>query len=66
MQITVNGETEQSSDGSTVIEILASHTLREDAVIVLLNGEIAERDLWGSTPLKEGDSVEIIRVLGGG
>jgi thiamine biosynthesis protein ThiS len=66
MQIKVNGATAQPSDGATILEILASQTLQEETIIVLLNGEIAGRDLWGSTALRAGDNIEIIRVVGGG
>jgi thiamine biosynthesis protein ThiS len=66
MQITVNGAATQPSDGSTISDILATRTLQEDVVIVLLNGEIARRELWANTTLKAGDRVEIVHVLGGG
>jgi thiamine biosynthesis protein ThiS len=66
MQIMVNGAATQPTDGSTIIDVLASQTLHEDVVIVMLNGEIAQRELWPDTLLKAGDSIEIIHVLGGG
>ena len=66
MEITVNGTAAQPSDSSTVLEVLASRMAPEETVIVLLNGEMVSRELWGSTALKMGDNVEVISVLGGG
>ena len=30
---------------------------------IALNGAVVRRDAWASTPLKEGDRVEIIRAM---
>jgi sulfur carrier protein len=66
MQVMVNGAAVIPSDRATILDVLASRTIHEDTVIVLLNGEIANRDLWGRTTLNAGDRIEIIQVVGGG
>jgi sulfur carrier protein len=33
---------------------------------IALNGAVVRRDAWASTPLHEGDQVEIIRAMQGG
>ena len=33
---------------------------------IALNGAVVRRDAWASTPLREGDQVEIIRAMQGG
>jgi sulfur carrier protein len=33
---------------------------------IALNGVVVRRDAWASTPLREGDRVEIIRAMQGG
>jgi sulfur carrier protein len=33
---------------------------------IALNGAVVRRDAWGSTPLSDGDEVEIIRAMQGG
>ena len=66
MQVTVNGAVDQLPDNATIKDILASRTLREEIVIVLLNGEMTARETWGSLAVKSNDRVEIIRIVGGG
>lgn len=66
MQVTVNGAVDQLPEDTTISDILASRTLREEIVIVLLNGDMIAREDWGSLAVKPDDKIEIIRVVGGG
>ena len=66
MQIKVNGTVDELPDNSTIRDVLASRTIREDIVIVMVNGEIAKREEWGSATLSPDDNLEIIRIVGGG
>ena len=65
MQITVNGKTEIVSP-CTILEFLEQKGLAPRAVIVEYNEKIAKRDVWSSTPLCEGDMLEVIALVGGG
>ncbi len=66
MQLTVNGEPVQLSDIGTVGELLDYFRVTHQAVAVMANGEIVAREAFRSFPIKPGDSVEIIRFVGGG
>ena len=62
----VNGKPHESQAGTTVQQLLESLNLPAKSVIVELNHEFLERALFGSTPIREGDRVEIIRAFAGG
>ena len=66
IQIKVNGTIDELPDNSTIRDILANRTLREDIVVVLVNGEMIKREEWGSSTLRPDDNLEIIRIVGGG
>ncbi len=66
MKIAVNGTADQFPENSSIKDILASKTLEDETVIVLLNGEMTNRDAWGNIRLKPEDKIEIVRVVGGG
>ncbi len=66
MKIAVNGTADQFPEGSSIKDILAARDLGDETVIVLLNGEMTNRDSWGDIRLKPEDRIEIVRVVGGG
>ena len=41
-------------------------SIKREGIAVDLNREIVPRRLLGSTVLKEGDTLEIVRMVGGG
>jgi sulfur carrier protein len=67
MTIRLNGETEQLSVG-TIAELVAekSDMPAGRGLAVALNGTLVRRADWASTPLKAGDTVEIVRAMQGG
>lgn len=66
MTITVNGEPRQVSEGTTLGELLASLEVRVDACAVAVNLHVIPRRSLAETPLSAGDSVEVVRAVGGG
>lgn len=68
MTITVNGEKKifAISEPFTVAGLLAALGVKPGAVAVELNLGIIERSAFDTQPVKEGDTVEIIRMVGGG
>ncbi|OGO36983.1 MAG: thiamine biosynthesis protein ThiS [Chloroflexi bacterium RBG_16_57_8] len=66
MHIKVNGETEKFPEDSTIRDILSARTLREDIVIVFLNGEMVRSETWNAVTVSPDDRLEIIKVVGGG
>ncbi|MFP4162419.1 MAG: sulfur carrier protein ThiS [Chitinispirillaceae bacterium] len=66
VQIKINGTVQQVQTGSSVLDFLASRSIEPSHVVVELNSSILDRSQYGATMLKEGDSVEVLRFVGGG
>ena len=66
MELTVNGESRTVEDGATILALLEELELEADATVVERNGGIVERAAFGDTLLAEGDTLEIVRFVGGG
>jgi len=66
VRLTVNGESRDFSEDSTVSEILNTLDIRPDAVAVEVNGEIVVRSMHADAALHDGDVVEIVTFVGGG
>lgn len=64
--ITVNGETLEIQKGSTLLELLEARGYRLGVIAVELNGTILNKDAYGTTPLHDGDKLEIVSFVGGG
>ncbi len=63
--IKINGETAEL-DGMTVSEYLSLAGFDEARVAVELGGAILPKEQYGKTVFRDGDSVEIVRFVGGG
>ncbi len=67
MKLTINGKDVETNGSSTIGELLEEQKVKwPDMVSVELNGEILQRDTFGSTGLNEGDKVEFLYFMGGG
>jgi thiamine biosynthesis protein ThiS len=64
--IKINGTESEISDNISIQSLVSTGNLPEKAIIIELNGTIIQRKLWESTELNPGDSLEIIRIIGGG
>ena len=65
MTLTINGE-EKEVVAANVSELVAQLGMKSDRVAIELNREIVPRDRWPSTPLHDGDKLEIVHFVGGG
>ena len=67
MQLTVNGEQRTLEADLTrldqVVEALGHHP---KLVVVEFNGLILTPDLWAEQQVRDGDSLEIVTIVGGG
>jgi sulfur carrier protein len=66
MEIRVNGELRQWDRSLTVRGLLEALGVRPEAVVVERNMTIVPRDRMAGEPVEDGDSIEIIRLVGGG
>lgn len=65
IMVKINGEMVQA-DGKNVLEMLADMGYSEKRVAVEINEQIVPKAKYSETVLKDGDSVEIVRFVGGG
>lgn len=71
MKLHINGQerifAESAPPGAFTLTILIeSLGMKSDRVAVELNHDIVPRERWPETPLKDGDSLEIVHFIGGG
>jgi len=67
MQLTVNG-TPRTFDPAvrTVAELVRALALEGKRIAVEKNGAIVPKSRYAETPLADGDTLEIVRAVGGG
>lgn len=66
MKVVVNGEPQDVAEQATVRDLLISLNLGDTLVAVERNEEIVPRAEHATTPLAEGDEVEVVHFVGGG
>ena len=66
MQISLNGEARQVTEGSTVADLLRDLELQGARVAVERNQRIVPTPARGAEHLAEGDRLEIVTFVGGG
>ena len=63
--VTVNGEA-RSAAGMTVEQLLASEGYESGRIAVDVNGDTVPTRRYAATELRDGDTVEVVRFVGGG
>ena len=66
MQLTVNGKPREASDDATILAFLEVNEIDPRIVAVERNGEIVKREQWSNVRLENGDTLEIVRMVGCG
>ncbi len=66
MLLHINGEEKSFEDVPTLAALVERLGMKPDRLAVELNREIIPRGSWPSTPLHEGDRLEIVHFVGGG
>jgi thiamine biosynthesis protein ThiS len=66
IEITVNGEARAVAEGTTLLMLLETLALNPQAVAAQINDAIVPRNAHGSVVLNAGDTVELVRFVGGG
>jgi sulfur carrier protein len=66
MRVTLNGEERGVPDGVTVRQLLEHLELTGGPVAVEINRAIVPRALHATRAVAEGDTVEIVHLVGGG
>ncbi len=66
MKIIVNGKTEHVSENLSIKDFLREKKAASEQVVIELNRNIVKKDEHRKTLLREGDQLEVIRIVGGG
>ncbi|HEX4412506.1 MAG TPA: sulfur carrier protein ThiS [Lacipirellulaceae bacterium] len=66
MTIEVNGKPRQIASGTSVAELLNELGVKQPHVAVELNLEVVPRAEHAATPLRDGDRLEVVTLVGGG
>ncbi|MEV0242086.1 sulfur carrier protein ThiS [Streptomyces sp. NPDC050674] len=66
MNISVNGEPRDVRPGTALDTVVRSLTASPSGVAAALNETVVPRTQWPSTPLAEGDRVEVLTAVQGG
>jgi thiamine biosynthesis protein ThiS len=66
MKVTVNGKEREFEDSTTLSEMLKRLNLDVTGMIIEKNLEVMSRSEYDSAILKDGDKVELIRLVAGG
>ena len=66
INLTVNGKTREVAEAIDLETYLASFGLNLQFVAVGYNGEVIKKEAFAQVTLKDGDTLEIVRPVGGG
>lgn len=66
IRVHLNGKDREVAGHHTVRSLIESLELHPSLVVVELNREILSRDSYGETPVRNGDTIELVHFVGGG
>lgn len=66
MELVINGETRETPELATVADLARWLELPAFGSAVELNGAVVRKAEHEKTPLREGDHLEVVRLVGGG
>lgn len=66
MRIILNGKKYELAGPVSIEDLLKDLGQDDGRVVVELNATIISKDLYSGTMLKEGDTLEMVRLVGGG
>ena len=66
IQVTINGHPREIPEATSLASYISSLGANSRMVAIALNGEVVRRDDWPDVTLSDGDTLEIVRAVGGG
>ena len=67
MQVRINGKDTEIHESVSIVDYLTSIGFdKQVSIAVAINGEIIPKEEYGEIHLKNGDSMEVVRAIGGG
>ncbi len=66
MRVTVNGKGREVREGTTLRTLLTELKITAEAVVVMRNAVVVPPEDCDPTELRDGDVIELVRIVGGG
>jgi sulfur carrier protein len=66
VNVRVNGVSRDLAEGMTLGELIAALGVRREGIAVARNDDVVTRNAVDTTPLADGDTIEIIAAVAGG
>jgi thiamine biosynthesis protein ThiS len=66
LQIQLNGEVQEVTEGCSLSELVQLLSLKPEQIAIELNREVIRRSEWANTTLQPEDKVEVVHFVGGG
>ncbi len=66
MYLILNGSKKEIAEKTTIKELLLQMGLEPEKVVVEHNYNVAAKEYWDNTVLKDKDKLEILKFVGGG
>ena len=67
MEVRINGKETEVHQSMSIVDYLTSIGFdKKVSIAVAINGEIIPKEEYSETQLKTGDSMEVVRAIGGG
>jgi sulfur carrier protein len=66
VQITVNGQQQETADELKVDELVRQISDRSTGIAVAVNSEVVPRGCWADTAVRPGDRVDVVTAVQGG
>ncbi len=66
IEVKVNGKPRQVAANSTLPSLLEELQIDRRMIAVAYNGDVIPRDSYDGVTLKDGDTLEVVRMVGGG
>ena len=67
MKVRINGKDTEIQESVSIVDYLTSIGFdKQVSIAVAINGEIIPKEEYGEIHLKNGDSMEVVRAIGGG
>lgn len=66
IRVTINGHDRELPEATSLAAYVSSLGANSRMVAIALNGEVVRRDDWPDVTLSDGDTLEIVRAVGGG
>ena len=66
IRLTINGEEQEFPEITPLLEYVSSLGINVKTIAIAYNGEVLRRDEWTDVTLSDGDTLEVVRAVGGG